>query len=165
MSSNGTLSEEEIQNPVLQDLLAPLLAQRDQFISEEADIELELTTKKEERKKIEKVLLAGGLIDKKPKKIKAKSTQDLIAPRLPGKPRNKKAAQAQERALTAIKDMKGEPFQVGMIVKRCGSDRRTVETVVGTLRGEDRLRLLGNRPQLERTYPGGRPAATFQEID
>lgn len=149
----------------IKELLAPLLSDHDQLLSEEAEIQASLNVKKAERKSVERVLRSSALIssDSKPK-AKPKAS---IAPSLgASKPRTKQAQKAQEKILETIRSMEGKPFQLGMIERRSGAARGTIERVIGVMRGQDRLRLLGSQPQIERSpnAPGGRPAITFQEI-
>lgn len=145
----------------IRELLTPLLADRDQLLSEEAECKEAFETKKAERIRLEKTLRANGLIQfDKPSKSKAKKSGD-IAPAI-----YDDLSEAAQNAIKAIEDMDGEPFQISMIEKETGISRGTVERAISHLRGEERLRLLGQLPQITRNpdAPGGRPAATFQEI-
>lgn len=183
MSTNGTVEAPAeaasilAPDPTLREILTPLLAHRDQLLSEESELEVklsetaaqiktEISEKEAERKRVEKVLRSGEMIAPAPKQ-KAKSSSEsqarLIAPTTE-RPKNKVGLEAQNNAISFIEEMDGEPFQIGMIEKRSGLDRKTIERAVGFLRGENRIRLLGKRPQLERPTPGGKKAITFQEI-
>lgn len=178
-SGSSAVSEQndkDIKYPVISDALQPLLPARDQVLSEEAEIEgriavekAALSVKHEERKRIEKILVMGGII-KPPEKSETSShgnkgrISDLIAPHvMPTNPRSKAAV---ERGIEAIEDMGGEPFQISMVCRNSGLDRKNIERAIGVMRGEDRMRLLGKRPQIERSpgTPGGAHALTFQEI-
>lgn len=167
MPANGTVEAAEAATTAIEEkirgLLAPLLSDRDQLLSEEAELQDELDAKRAERKAVEKALRGSDLIASKSKQKRAKAK--AIAPQAPGK-LSKQAEKAQETILKAIKELDGKPFQIGMIERRFKVRRALVERVIGVMRGEDRIRLLGNRPQMDRSpdAPGGRPAATFQEI-
>lgn len=184
MSINGTVEAPSeaasalAPDTTLKEILTPLLAHRDQLLSEESELEAklsetvasikaEIADKSTERKRVERVLRSGEMIAPAPKSeskaSKEVSQAKLIAPTT-DKPRTQHAAQIQIKAIEAIESMEGEPFQVGMIEKRIKMDRRTIERAIGVMRGEDRIRLLGKRPQLERPTPGGKKALTFQEI-
>lgn len=167
--------EEKVISPTIQECLSPLLAKRDQIESEEADFREKikemretLYEKGEERKDMEKVLRAGGMIASEPRpKSEHNEPQfkgSLLEPHLEPTPTNPRTAQAWDKVSKAIEDLEGEPFQISMIEKRCGASRGTVERVIGMMRGEERVRLLGKQPPLHRAHPGGAKAVTFQEI-
>lgn len=184
MSTNGTVEAPAeaasalTPDPTLKEILTPLLAHRDQLLSEESELEEELSEtvvkmkaeiaeKAAERKRVERVLRSGEMIAPAPKSpsngASSEALTKLISPTTE-RPKNKMGIEAQDRAIAVIEGMEGEPFQVGMIQRRSTLDRKTIERAIGFLRGHDRIKLLGKRPQLERPTPGGKKAMTFQEI-
>lgn len=149
----------------LKEALTPLLAYRDQVTAEEASLKDQYETKRAEREQVEKVLRSGEMIAPKTRKNNKgkEDMSDLIAPQ--PWPENPRSRGAIEKVIKAIESMDGKEFQISMIAKRTGCNRKTVERGIGVLRGEDRVRLLGKRPQIERgSTPGGAHAATFKEI-
>lgn len=178
MANTGTeekSAEHKIVSPTIEECLAPLLAKRDQIESEEQELRDQIKTMREtlyekghERKDMEKVLRAAGMIasESRPKsehnvpQIKG----SLLEPHLANTPTNPRTAKAWDKVFKAIEDLEGEPFQISMVEKKCGASRGTVERVIGIMRGEERVRLLGKQPPLHRKSPGGARAITFQEI-
>lgn len=166
----------KVISPTIQECLSPLLAKRDQIESEETELREKikgmretLYEKGDERKDMEKVLRSAGMISSDPRpKSEHNEPQfrgSLLEPHLENTPTNPRTIQAWERVSKAIEDMEGEPFQISMIEKRCGASRGTVERVIGMMRGEEKVRLLGKQPPLGREHPGGAKAVTFQEIN
>lgn len=173
--ASSVADEARVESPTIKECLTPLLAKRDQIESEEADLREgikgmreTLYSKGEERKEIEKVLRAGGMIASEPRpKSEHNAPQikgSLLEPHLEDAPANPRTAKAWDRVSKAIEDMEGEPFQISMIERKCGASRGTVERVIGMMRGEERVRLIGKQPPLNRTHPGGAMAVTFQEV-
>jgi hypothetical protein len=145
----------------IRELLTPLLAERDQLRAEEADLKEKFDAKRAEVKSVEKVLRSNALIKSEDPPKRKKAEAKGIAPQI-----YEDLSQAAREAVVLIEEFDGEPFQIGMIEKKTKLSRGTIERAINHLRGEDRLRLLGSRPQIMRDpkAPGGRPAATFQEI-
>lgn len=148
----------------LREIVTKMVAMRDQLEAEEKDFFEKFQTAKSEREKIDKMISASGTV-KKPKATKEPSNKaaDLFAPR--EMPTNSRSIEAITKIIAHIETYGGDQFQIGMIEKGTGCNRTTIARALGVMRGEDRLRVLGRRPPMERgSYPGGSQAITFKEI-
>lgn len=161
MSMNGTAeAEPEVLSPLgaeVQEILAPLLAKRDQLEAEESDLTSQLAAKREEVKTVNSVLRSAKMIAPKEAKPRRKESAQLgTSPR---------SVEAFERIVSAIESFDGEPFQISMVEEQAGT-RTTISKALSRLHEEGRVRLLGNRTQISRPdgASGGRKAATYQEI-
>lgn len=151
--------EEEVK-----ELLSPLLSKLDEIVSAEEDLEIRRRMVKSERLRIERLLKAGGLIEKETRNKNGRSRSVEATTPNQGAPLTERGKENLEVLEKAVEDFDGEPFQTKMLMAKTGISRGGCESAIGYMRGSDKIRLLGNRPQIGRTAPGGRPAATYQEI-
>jgi hypothetical protein len=146
----------------VKELLAPLTEKCDQLRATENELEARKQGVRAERIRVEKILRAGGLIETA-KRTKKGSTRSVSAPDN-GLPRTQRGMENLEALENAVKGFDGDPFQIKMLEEATGISRSGCESGIGYMRGQDKIRLLGNRTQIGRTAPGGRTAATYQEI-
>lgn len=151
----------------LEEALTPVLALFDQAEAEEKDLFEVYRAKKDERESIERCLRAGKMIaPKDPAKAKGGVSEEAMAALITPQPwpENERSIKVTQKVVTAIEALDGEEFQIAMLSRKAGADRRSVERAIGVMRGEDRIRVLGKRPPLGRDHPGGASAMTFKEI-
>lgn len=143
-SSNGSAPD------LIRETLQPLVDHRETISGELAELEEQVTDKKGELKRIERLLREGGLIDPptKPKKRKAGETSGTWV-----------SEQMLEHARECLPD---GPFTIRELTGLMEVSEGATRSAVDILRERRELRLLGNRPI--GGSQGNRKAAHYEAV-
>jgi hypothetical protein len=151
----------------LRDIVAQMVAMRDQLEAEETEMFAAAHAKRAEREQIDRMIRASQPKAKAEAKLSRRKSGGEAALLEPcAMPTNERSVAAITKCINVIEAFDGKEFQIGMVAKRTGSNRRIVSVAIGVMRGEDRIRILGKRKALERSpgASGGAPAVTFKEV-
>lgn len=122
---------------LIEETLRPLLEKREVLGEELAAIETQATAKRNERKSVDKILRAGGLLEPTPVALPGSRT---LAKRSGPSPR------MVDTVLQAAAELKQDIFMIRPVAERAGKDLATAKKALERGREEGRVRLVGNRP-------------------
>jgi len=128
---------EELQAPDITEALKPLFDNRDELLDREAELLEKLETIKEARKRIEKILRAGGLLEIPERKARSNGAGHHNLP--------------SENMIAIIRESVetfkvGDEFTIRTISEASGKDLATVKRCLEALREQKIVRLAGKKP-------------------
>jgi len=129
-------------DPEIKEALKPLFDNRDELVAREAELHQKLDQIKEARKRIDKILRAGGLLE--PYRPKAEGSSNGNRTSRPKTVSDKMVA----IILEAAEALKEDEFTIKRVSEKSGKDLATVKKCLEVLREDHVVRLVGKK------YPG-----------